>query len=220
MNRIVTVERGLYLKELRPTGRHPSPDTPPPGQEPKLRQQLSTPSMRSLGCFFVARAGLIDGPSLLRVPETFRPQVTLHTCVRAQTGGARRPTIIPKVSGPQGRKGFRLARLLQCQPCGQVRRQGKSVWSEKVKLSVADKVLCARVIPWIESNGLWAIAYPTANGNCVAELIGSREEARRYLSRRQRAKRSKMSRSHLADLVKSPFYYGRPTRSGAADEQR
>lgn len=94
------------------------------------------------------------------------------------------------------------------------------MWSEKVKLSVADKVLCARVIPWIESNGLWAIAYPTANGNCVAELIGSREEARRYLSRRQRAKRSKMSRSHLADLVKSPFYYGRPTRSGAADEQR
>jgi hypothetical protein len=95
----------LYLKELRPTGRHPSPDTPPPGQEPKLRQQLSTPSMRSLGCFFVARAGLIDGPSLLRVPETFRPQVTLHTCVRAQTGGARRPTIIPKV-WPTGQKGF------------------------------------------------------------------------------------------------------------------
>jgi hypothetical protein len=49
--------------------------------------------------------------------------------------------------------------------------------------------------------------YPTANGNCVAELIGSREEARQYLSRRQQAKRSKMSRTHLADLVKSPFNY-------------
>jgi hypothetical protein len=76
-----------------------------------------------------------------------------------------------------------------------------------VELSTADKVLCARVIPWIENNGLWAIAYPTANGNCVAELVGSREEARQHLSRRQQAKRSKTSRAHLAELVKSPFYY-------------